>query len=608
MDPGVTSPPPPSETDDPPAEIDDADWLAGVDLLTENTDVASFVAARLFYRRVLRRFAWSFVPLAVGFVLFAIGEGMRLFSAEHLARATDAWAAAISFGGIILIAAATVLTVVRWWMLGKRMRVLDGDEPDLSVGDRIRIDPALEDPIEEGFTGVVVGGAADAALTGYGSFFVARAGQWGPVATRRPGRLGAPDAWVVEQRWSWLELEAGADLHARLHLARRQPPSTTLFERILSRREPLADADVAVVASWPEGPDWPTVRSPGQPSRRARRIGAVLIAFAGLVNLVSAVLPPVRIRLDAVSDVMPLALSEAAAMVVALSGILLLLLARGIRRGQRHAWMIAEVVLVSSFLLHIVKGLDFEEALLTAAIALFLAANRRHFRVRSDDVSVTRGLAVLAGGAVVAVVSAVVAIKAVPGHHHRDLSWYRAFEAAGQRLVGSTTIPVSARTDQFLVPVLVTVTVGLVCYAGWLFFGPVVAKRLSDPDPADALRARPIVDRLPGWHARLLRPPRRQAVVLRGEHARRVRRHPGGGAGVARTPSARPPNVRWRGRRSAASPTITVGPSRSWAPRRTGCRSIAVRACGRCTSATRPSSTCGGSPSRAGATRPCARR
>ena len=129
-------------------------------------------------------------------------------------------------------------------------------------------------------------------------------------------------------------------------------------------------------------------------------------------------------------------------MAVALFGLLLLLVGRGIRRGLQSAWVVAEVALFATFVLHVVKGLDFEEALVAAAIGLYLLANRRYFRVRTDDWSVTRGLAVLVGGAVAAVAAAVVAIKLMPGHRHHELTWMQAIQAGFERMVGVTTVPV----------------------------------------------------------------------------------------------------------------------------------------------------------------------
>ena len=358
--------------------------------------------------------------------------------------------------------------------------------------------PAAGRLLGQGCTGLVTGHTAHPELAELGDGFYANSGCIGEVALRRPGRFGMPDAWVVGHQQSWIEIEAGARLHVRLNFGMQQPPTSTFLERLATRAPHPDLARPEGVARWPEGNDWPVRPPVGLERRRARRIGAIAIAFAGMVDLVSAILPPVGLRLAAVRDVVPLAVSQAAAMVVALLGLLLMLVARGVLRGQRHAWLAAEVALFSTFVLHVVKGLDFEEALVAAAIGLYLLANRRYFRVRSDDWSLTRGLAVLVGGAAAAILTAALAIKLVPGHQRAAVSWRQAFQAGAERMVGVTSVPVGSRLDQFLVPVLVTVSIGLVVYAGWLVFGPVVAKRLTAPDEEDAVRARHIVESAAG--------------------------------------------------------------------------------------------------------------
>jgi lysylphosphatidylglycerol synthetase-like protein (DUF2156 family) len=474
----------------------DRDWLHGIDLLGDPAFETAFVASRLFYRRVVPRFGWSVVPLLGSIVLLLVGRILRAARRAPAAHTVDAWAAGLAIGGIAVAVASAVWAAAIWWWTDRerlqrptgwaaREAVDDGEAGDVARSAAARL-------VAGGHSGLVVGASGDAELADVGSGFYANPGVWGPVAARRPGRFGAPDAWAIEERWSWLDVEAGAELSVELHGARRPLPTTTFVERLLTRSAPVAAGRSAVLAAWPEGTDWPVTRADGAHQRRARRIAALLIAGAGLMNLVSAVLPPLRARVTALEEIVPLAVSQAAAAVVGLSGLLLLLVARGVRRGQRHAWAIAEVVLGLSFALHVVKGLDFEEALLAGAAGLYLYANRRQFRVRADEVAVGRGLAVLAVGACAAVAAATVTIEVVAGRTHH-LGWPTAVQAATERLVGIAGIPVGGRLDQFLVPVLVAVSLGLVVYSGWLLFSPVVAKRLAPPEPGDADRARGIV-------------------------------------------------------------------------------------------------------------------
>ena len=121
----------------------------------------------------------------------------------------------------------------------------------------------------------------------------------------------------------------------------------------------------------------PTVRS------RVPRLAATLAILAGLVNLVSALLPAERYRLRLLANLVPGAVSRGATVAVAAAGVGLLLLAGGLRRRHRVAWLAAVGLLAGSAVLHVVKGLDIEEALAEAFLAGLLSGQAGHFPGRA---------------------------------------------------------------------------------------------------------------------------------------------------------------------------------------------------------------------------------
>jgi lysyl-tRNA synthetase class 2 len=116
---------------------------------------------------------------------------------------------------------------------------------------------------------------------------------------------------------------------------------------------------------------------------RGPRLAAQLARLAGVINLVSALLPAERARLRLLHDVVPAAVARGATVAVAAAGIGLLLLAWGLRRRQRVAWAVSVALLAGSAVLHVIKGLDIEEALLQAFLAGILVGQAGRFPART---------------------------------------------------------------------------------------------------------------------------------------------------------------------------------------------------------------------------------
>src|SRR5207237_3912337 len=131
--------------------------------------------------------------------------------------------------------------------------------------------------------------------------------------------------------------------------------------------------------------------------RRTRRWAASLIGIAGLTNLASALTPPLSDRLALIRSIVPLGVPQAAAALVALAGLCLLLLSRGVRLGQRRAWRLSVALLIASGLLHVLKGFDLEEAALVVCVGWFFR-NRSAFHTSVDRSSLPWAFTTLVTG------------------------------------------------------------------------------------------------------------------------------------------------------------------------------------------------------------------
>ncbi len=281
-------------------------------------------------------------------------------------------------------------------------------------------------------------------------------------------------------------------------LARSDIRPATFLERLAARHQAEHDTTPVVVAAYPSGGSWPPapdLTSTRRRSRRARRLASGSIAIAGLLDLISAVTPPLGSHLHLVREVLPLEATQAAGVLVALVGLGLLALARGVRRGQHRAWLISVVLLASTLILHIARGADVTAWVVSAAVLGVLLAFRHEFRGASDRPSLKSAIIALVAGAVgITVIATLAAHTTMVIHHDVDRpSLWVTGQAVAERLIGVRNIPLPVRLDDFLAPSLVTIGITLVAVALWLATRPVVDRHTTGR--AAEARARDIVRR-----------------------------------------------------------------------------------------------------------------
>ena len=130
--------------------------------------------------------------------------------------------------------------------------------------------------------------------------------------------------------------------------------------------------------------------------RRVHSIFALLVGAAGVLDVISAITPELGRRLRLLTRVAPHAIPGLASATVVPVGVVLVLSARGLARGSRRAWQIAVPMLLTSAFLHIVKGLDYEEASAVGLVAIALIARRHDFQAGGDPEARSRAAGRLA--------------------------------------------------------------------------------------------------------------------------------------------------------------------------------------------------------------------
>ncbi|HEY6622479.1 MAG TPA: phosphatidylglycerol lysyltransferase domain-containing protein [Acidimicrobiales bacterium] len=488
----------------------DAPWLEGLHRLSDPSTLSRFVTSRLLYRRLGRYAWWLLVPFAIAIALKFIltptvlrhaGTGVAGRTLRHVHEA--GWGSRLSVAALFAIAVFAVLALALGLLSRRVWSVLGG-----GALNAVRTEGAANDTARDaarvlvaaGHTGLITAATFQPELTSLGVGFYANVGATAEVVEEQAGRLGLPPVFIHRQRLSWVELETGADLHVRLLHAQTDLRSHSVLERLVSIRRMVRSLHPTVVASYPKGESWPPasdLRQAHRRTRRVRRLASAAILVAGVIDLLDAITPPLRSRLHVVLQVLPLRASELAGALVALAGMGLLALGRGVLRGQRRAWRVCVALLTVTLFLHLLAGGDVEESLFALAVLIVLLVNRRDFQAASDWSSLRSAVVALVGGAVTIIALAAVSIE-ISAHfsrHHRfHISWGQALYAASERLIGIRTVALPNRFDRFFAPSLLVIGITLVGVALFLLSRPVVDRRLTTGRAAE-FRARDIVRR-----------------------------------------------------------------------------------------------------------------
>ncbi len=203
------------------------------------------------------------------------------------------------------------------------------------------------------------------------------------------------------------------------------------------------------------------------------------VFLCGLVLLFSGATPAADARLHVLRHFVPLSLLELSHLVGSAAGVALLLLARGLQKRMDAAWHVTVVLLAAGIVASLFKGLDYEEALLLAAILVALRAAKGRFTRRAalleERFSVPWALAITLA---VAASLWLALFSARNVGYSQELWWQFAFHANTPRVLRAS--------------VLVIVLVG--AFATWKLIHP-APPELPLPDDAMLARARSAIDR-----------------------------------------------------------------------------------------------------------------
>lgn len=228
-------------------------------------------------------------------------------------------------------------------------------------------------------------------------------------------------------------------------------------------------------------------------NRRIRRWTAALTVLLAVITVASALSPPLRARLEVLLEVLPFPALHMAAATTVFVGFALVMTARGLLHGHRIAWAAAVGLLMVAVVLNLLKGLDVEEGVVSAALVVWLVLSQRAFTVLPTRRQLRRALIGVTGGAVLVVIVSTVLVMTMGRRQHPRVG--ETVQAAAERLGGDTQLPLVGLGPAGA-PLLVAAGIAVVMVSLWLLLSPrgsltrTVADHIIDRERARAMVAR----------------------------------------------------------------------------------------------------------------------
>jgi len=115
-----------------------------------------------------------------------------------------------------------------------------------------------------------------------------------------------------------------------------------------------------------------------------RILPSLLLLLLGLVNIISVLTPALSDRLAVLKEIILPDVIYSSNMLVLITGLFLLVTAVFMLKGLRTAWWFAFVLTLISFIGHITKGIDVEEATIALLVLIILLSTRKEYYVKTN--------------------------------------------------------------------------------------------------------------------------------------------------------------------------------------------------------------------------------
>jgi len=122
---------------------------------------------------------------------------------------------------------------------------------------------------------------------------------------------------------------------------------------------------------------------------------ALLIGGMGFLNMTTLFRSSFSSSFDLFEQLSPFSIQPSEPLPIALLGFILIILADGLWRRKRAAWLIALLVLTASIISHLTQDPDYGKGIIALTLGLGIFILTPHYNVRSDQFSTQRALKIL---------------------------------------------------------------------------------------------------------------------------------------------------------------------------------------------------------------------
>jgi phosphatidylglycerol lysyltransferase len=228
----------------------------------------------------------------------------------------------------------------------------------------------------------------------------------------------------------------------------------------------------------------------------ANRVAVAMIAAltfgSGLLNIYSVIGRGLAERLEILRRFLPLEILHYSRSLVLFTGFALVILSFNVWRRKQRAWALVMSLSVFSMALHLLKGIDYEEASFSALLLILLWAARSSFTVRSRDVDWRSAAARIAVVGILALGYGVLGFWLLePREFGRNFDWKQSVAHTLDALSFASRPNLPARTAyaRWFTDSLDLISVGTLLYSGWTLFRPAVYRFRTHPMAAQEARA-----------------------------------------------------------------------------------------------------------------------